>query len=363
MPPTLRPSRLRNTAARAGHILLVASLIAMFASACGDDDSVPMLLADGGDVDTGVSPMIDSGVDGNVSTEDASVDAATDAGGLCGLGETECFGDCCTGVGCCGGQIGEFAIVLVAAPSETMVSGAPLTLSWDVTALTSLPDGVSLLLDLANVVGGSAAQWREALVESPLAPVSFAPGETRRVTLTTVSPYLAESADLALRVVSGRGGVESTSPVVRWRAGEPLVTPSPNAVVTFGLPDGGADFNGAAVDIGGITVRGIRVRGGSAEGLVEVEVQDTRLAGAAATYEISLVFETNAAAWTVTRGPVPARFVDLLAGDDRSFGFGLQNLSGDAGEVTMLRVEVRQTATGTDLEPYTSFVVIPLQLF
>ena len=62
-------------------------------------------------------------------------------------------------------------------------------------------------------------------------------------------------------------------------------------------------------------------------------------------------------------GPLPGAANNLPAGEDTTFSIIMNNAGGAAGSITFLRVQATQTSStpGGQLQPYTSFILIPLQ--
>ncbi|MGB5483298.1 IPT/TIG domain-containing protein [Parasphingorhabdus sp.] len=264
-------------------------------------------------------------------------------------------------------QAGNFEFATVSTPDGTMIGGATVSFTWDITANTTLDDSLTLQLSVGSPAGASESQWRQNLQFEPPSPLVIAAGATRRVVATIFTPASATAADLALLVTGIDGTTRNTSNPVQWRAGQALEVSSSNAIIDFSLPgddgSGSSDFNEVAnMDVSGISFRGVRVRRGS-EAFITLELIDQRGGTARANYNFAVRTESNDSDWSVTLGPLPPSVTDVPPGEDREFNIQLRNNSGAAGEITFLRIEATQTRETATLDQFTSFITIPLQLF
>jgi len=263
-------------------------------------------------------------------------------------------------------QIGDFDITPVSAPTGTMFGGAILVFEWDVFADTALNDEMRFELNVANAVGATAAQWRSASTFTPAVPAPIDVGQTVRVRLTVTAPSSATQANLSLRVRGIDDGATGTSPVINWIAGQPLQISNDQADFDFTIPAS----TGAPTDpvqtltplvVGGTSFsKGIQIRSGQ-NGIVRMTRFDRRTGEPElATYANSAFMETDTANWTITNGPAPTPNTNVVGGATTTFSFRLTNVTGAVGSITFLRVVSDQTATTGALEPYRSFISIPV---
>ena len=264
-------------------------------------------------------------------------------------------------------QAGNFELATVSTPEGTMIGGATIRFTWDITANTTLDDSLTLQLSVGSPAGATESQWRQNLQFDPPSPLVIGAGETQRVIAIMTAPANAAAADLALLVTGIDGTTQNTSNPIQWRAGEALEVSSTNANIDFSLPGddgtGNSDFNeDPDMDVSGISFRGIRVRRGS-EAFITLELVDQRGGAAQANYNFAVSTESNDSDWSVTFGPEPPSVANIPPGEDREFNIRLRNNSGAAGEITFLRIEAVQTRNTATLDQFTSFTTIPLQLF
>lgn len=257
-------------------------------------------------------------------------------------------------------QSGDFDIGPVDAPSGVMIAGQSLTLSWPVTADTALPDEVTFSLLVGSPQGASAADWQANVRFDPASPASFAVGQTRTVSATIAVPAGATRADLSL-AVSGQEGIATgtSQPPVAWRAGETLEVSSASATLVIEQVSR-VFLRDQAMIIGGSQFDGVRVPRG-AGGLILLELRNGNDFTAAGQFTLTAAVDSNAGDWSIA-APIPASVPSLLPGGDIGIRVDVTNTGGSSGEVTFLRVTARQTASGANIAPFTTFALIPLQL-
>jgi hypothetical protein len=262
-------------------------------------------------------------------------------------------------------QSGDFIITQMTTPTGTMNAGGTFNVTWEIQALTSLSDTLTSEWVATGTSGASAAQWSSGATFSPAGAVPINPGQTVSLTGTFVAPAGATSADLTLRVRGIDDQIVKSSQALQWRAGQSMVGSSPNATITYELPDAGTTAAAAhqAIDINGQL--GVRLRRNT-QLPIAFEVQDTRQAGAAAgNFVYAVVPESNSGQWQVQFEPDNETENNVAAGDDRTVAVTLTHSGGTVDQVTVLRLEARQTRTvagANGITPFTSFIRIPVRL-
>ncbi|MDJ0642089.1 MAG: IPT/TIG domain-containing protein [Erythrobacter sp.] len=259
-------------------------------------------------------------------------------------------------------QGGQFDITTVDTPDGVMQPGQTIVIAWEIAAATLIDDNLTLALSVDNADGATEAEWQAQTRFSPPSPLSISPGRTVTVAATITVPANAVSADLRLVTTRQDGDTDTPLAPVGWRAGQTLEVSSPNASLDFALTGNANGVQEATIDVFGAAMPGLTfTNGGDAE--IRFTLQDNRGGNANANYEYSATIETDPAIWPISFGPLPNSTSNLPAGEDATTSIIMNNAGGSAGDLTFLRVEARQTAStaGGQLQPYTSFILIPLQ--
>ncbi|ABC63963.1 IPT/TIG domain-containing protein [Erythrobacter litoralis] len=255
-------------------------------------------------------------------------------------------------------QDGAFDIITLEAPSGVMSAGETIEITWQISAPVILADVLQLQLAATATDGANEAEWQANTRFSPQSPLAIAPGSIVSVTATIDVPDDARAADLRLRATRQDGEVSENPTAVEWRDGGTLEVSDPRADITFDLTGNADGVEEATIEVNGASVPGLTfTNGGQAE--IQFILQDNRTGTARADYDFAVTVESNAAAWPITLGPIPASETDIPAGDPVTFSIIMNNSGGSVGDITHLRVEATQTATA--IESYTSFARIPLQ--
>lgn len=263
-------------------------------------------------------------------------------------------------------QIGDFDVTAVSSPAGTMFGGDTLAFEWDVVADTALSDELRFELVVAGATGATASQWKAAASFTPAMPAPINVGATVRVRMDVTAPAGATKADLSLKVKGIDDQAIGVSPIINWIAGQPLVVSSPLADFEFTVPaaTGGATDPVQTVTplvVGGTTfAKGLRVRAGQ-NGIVRISRADRRTGSSElATYQNTAAMESNVGQWTISDGPTPSQHASVAGGGTNTFSFRLTNTGGAVGSITFLRVTCTQTASSGALQPFTSFISIPV---
>jgi hypothetical protein len=267
-------------------------------------------------------------------------------------------------------QKGAYVIQNTLAPAS-VGDQATLNFTWNVQAMTSFPDQVTLEVLIGEVKGTgiTADSWRSTAVFQPLSPLSIQPGQTKAVSLTIKVPKNATSAQLAFRVTSQDGHVSNASDPIELTVGGNVDPNSPNTAISFIAPTlgGGGMKANEPIEIDGITLPGVLVKLGG-DGKLIFDATDTRPVDAAdpnpAAADYSFAAEFVGAGTGFTLGtPLPLSKAGVPFHQDVNFDLKLKPAAGaTAGMTAKLKVTCSQTKTSGKLVPYKTFRIIHLKI-
>jgi hypothetical protein len=263
-------------------------------------------------------------------------------------------------------QHGEFLVTEAYLPTGTLSANSDEKFGWDVLASTTLGDSLTLSLVVSNAdPAASTAQWQAAAATgfAPPSPVAINPGQTRRVDLSIHTPAGAKAADLQLKVVGIDGTTQKSSPIVPWRAGQSLDPSNPNTTVSA-TQVGNANavlISNMQTSSGSSYPQGFTFKAGKTT-QIAFEIVDKRGAGTpAAAYTCSAALVTSGGDWTISNA-IGDNQPSIPAGQDFTYAINIANKAGAVGTEYLLRVEAKQTKSGSGVTPYTSFAMFPIKL-
>lgn len=261
-------------------------------------------------------------------------------------------------------QLGTIDVTEAVMPTGTLTANAAMSIGWDVEALTTLDDSLTLSLEVsAPQPAASGAKWQQAAAGgfTPASPMPINPGQKKRVTLNLTTPSDAVSANLQLKVVGIDGQVQALSPVIPWRAGQSLTPSSPNAEISI------EEVNGDFLEITAMatTSSGTFPKGFNAKrlgtGEVTFQVLDKRTGALTANYACQATFAADGGDWDVTT-LMGGTLNNVAPGNDGTLIFSFKNKAGAVGKEYLLRVQAQQTKSVAGITPYTSYKIYPIKL-
>ena len=265
-------------------------------------------------------------------------------------------------------QQGNYVLQNIVSPGGQIAAEAVLNFTWNVQAMTSYPDKVTLELLVGQIqgVGVTVAQWLATAQFQPPSPLSVQPGQTKPVSLSVKMPKNATGAQLALKVTSEDGHVSNTSDSIEVKVGAAVEASDPRTIISFTAPalGGGGMQANQPVEIGGITLPGVLVKLGG-DGKLIFNAADARPSGPnnpAVTYEFSAEFVGPGTGF-VLGTPAPTKQQNIPFGQDVEFDLKLKPAPGATADTTAkLKVTCSQTNVAQGLDAYKTFRIIHLKI-